>query len=138
MRKALTELSPLHRLDEIPDRQATFDFVFNYWKYLKFRKEYYNEVLSGNVIKAQIRWLADEPDPISILAITIHNKIKNLRPIDSYGKKQYKLIPTKERYAFRCHRADRQGTKAEINDTVFAPRGQCFPKLKIVNRNMGI
>lgn len=87
------------------------------------RRMTYGQTLNKLVIKAQIEFLADEPEPLFILAVAVHNKIKNLRPNDTYGKLLYKRVKAKKRYAYRCHRSDRGGDKHEIGDTVFAPRG---------------
>ena len=111
-------------IDAVPERMLDVELALEYWRYLKYRFETYNETLMAIVITAQLAWLADEPDPEAVIKFNIKHGNKSLRPIDNYGHEQYKLIPSGERYAVRASRASRTDKTKPISDTVMAPRSQ--------------
>lgn len=111
-------------ISAVPDSLVEFEIALKYWEYLKFRFKSYGEVLTAEVIAAQLAWLAAEPDPKAVLIHTLAHGNKSLRPIDNYGHEQYKLIPSGERYAVRASRASRTDKTKPISDTVMAPRSQ--------------
>ncbi len=131
---AIANFSSTVQVEYVTDKLCDTDFAFEYWAYLAWRKSKWNETLNSMTIQAQLEFLNDEPDPAKLMFETRRNGNKSLRPLEKWARDEYDKHKPKKRYSVRVHRADRDGSKTEICDTVYTPRS----KLEIGKSKAGV